>query len=157
MPAKTLPLPFVCKKHPASGAGGVVVTNHPLGSAAGHEMLAMGGNAVDAAVAALLALTVVEPMMVGIAGGGVSHLRLPDGTHVVFDCLSQAAGSARADMYQPVSDHLPDYIDTAGRLNLVGPAAVAVPGNLAGWCAMHAQHGRLPFGDVIAPAIRLAA
>ena len=81
----------------------MVVTNHPLGSAAGHEMLAFGGNAVDAAVAALLALTVVEPMMVGIAGGGVSHLRLPDGTHTVYDCLSQAGASATPGMFTPVS------------------------------------------------------
>ncbi|APZ53940.1 gamma-glutamyltransferase [Salipiger abyssi] len=151
------PLPFTCRKSPARGARGVVVTNHPLGSAAGHEMMAMGGNAVDAAVAALLTLTVVEPMMVGIAGGGVSHLRLPDGGHTVYDCLSQAAESAVPDMFTPVSDRLPDYMETAGRKNLVGPAAVAVPGNLRGWCAMHADHGALPFADVIAPAIRHAA
>ncbi len=151
------PLPFVCRKAPARGSQGVVVTNHPLGSAAGHEMLAAGGNAVDAAVAALLALTVVEPMMVGIAGGGLSHLRLPNGCHTVYDCLSQAAASARPDMFTPVSDHLPDYMETAERRNLVGPSAVAVPGNLRGWCAMHDAHGALPFADIIAPAIRLAA
>ncbi|MBN9887964.1 gamma-glutamyltransferase [Salipiger abyssi] len=151
------PLPFTCRKSSARGARGVVVTNHPLGSAAGHEMMAMGGNAVDAAVAALLTLTVVEPMMVGIAGGGVSHLRLPDGRHTVYDCLSQAAESAVPDMFTPVSDRLPDYMETAGRKNLVGPAAVAVPGNLRGWCAMHEAHGALPFADVIAPAIRHAA
>lgn len=150
-------LPFLCRKAPAQGAGGVVVTNHPLGSSAGHEMLAAGGNAVDAAVASLLALTVVEPMMVGIAGGGVAHLRLPDGSHVVFDCLSQAAASARPDMFRPVADELPDYMETEGRRNLLGPGSVAVPGNLAGWCAMQAQHGKLPFSDVISPAIRLAA
>lgn len=157
MTSPSTPLPFTCRKSPARGSQGVVVTNHPLGSAAGHEMLAFGGNAVDAAVAALLALTVVEPMMVGIAGGGVSHLRSPDGSHVVYDCLSQAAASARPDMYQPVSDSLPNYMETRERRNLVGPSAVAVPGNLRGWCAMHAAHGALPFADVIAPAIRLAA
>lgn len=156
MSEQPLSLPFTCRKSPASGSAGVVVTNHPLGSAAGHEMLAAGGNAVDAAVAALLALTVVEPMMVGIAGGGVAHLRSPDGSHTVYDCLSHAGASARPDMFRPVSDRLTDYMETEGRRNLVGPAAVAVPGNLAGWCAMQAAHGALPFGDVIAPAIRLA-
>ncbi len=152
----TPPLPFICRKSPASGAGGVVVTNHPLGSAAGHEILAAGGNAVDAAVAALLTLTVVEPMMVGIAGGGVSHLRLPDGRHIVYDCLSHAGASATPDMFRPVSDNLPDYMETEGRKNLVGPGAVAVPGNLIGWCTMQKAHGVLPFADVIDPAIRAA-
>lgn len=150
-------LPFLCRKAPARASGGMVVTNHPLGSAAGHEMLAAGGNAVDAAVAALLALTVVEPMMVGVAGGGVAHLRLATGQHKVFDCLSHAGAAATPDMYRPVSDRLPDYMETEERRNLVGPAAVAVPGNLAGWCAMHTQHGRLSLSEVIAPAIRLAA
>ncbi|MCD1617615.1 gamma-glutamyltransferase [Salipiger marinus] len=150
-------LPFTCRKAPATGSGGMVVTNHPLGSAAGHEMLAAGGNAVDAAVAALLALTVVEPMMVGIAGGGVAHLRLPDGRHKVYDCLSQAGAAATPDMFRPVSDALPNYMEAEGRANLVGPGAVAVPGNLAGWCAMQAEHGVLPFAEVIAPAIRHAA
>lgn len=157
MTSKARPLPFTCQKSPARGSQGVVVTNHPLGSAAGHEMLAFGGNAVDAAAAALLALTVVEPMMVGVAGGGVAHLRLPDGRHRIYDCLSQAAASARPEMFRPVSDRLPDYMETAERRNFIGPSSVATPGNLRGWCAMHAAHGALPFADVIAPAIRLAA
>jgi len=150
-------LPFSCEKSPASGAGGVVVTNNPLGSAAGAEMLAAGGNAIDAAVAALLALTVVEPMMVGIAGGGLSHIRLADGRHVVIDALSSAAASMHPTMYDPVSDTPPTDMDARDRRNMVGPSAVAVPGNLAGWCDMQARFGKLPFADVIEPAIRLAA
>ena len=150
------PLPFSCEKRPASGAGGMVVTNHPLGSAAGAEMLAAGGNAVDAAVAALLALTVVEPMMVGIAGGGLSHVRLPDGQHLVVDALACAAASMHPEIYEPVSDD-PLNMDAKDRRNLVGASAVAVPGNLAGWCSLHGRFGRLPFADVVEPAIRLAA
>lgn len=150
-------LPFTCEKRPASGSQGVVVTNAPPGTAAGAEMLAIGGNAVDAAVAALLTLTVVEPMMVGIAGGGIAHLRLADGRHVVIDALSAAGQGARPDMFTPVSD-LPDaYMETEGRRNRVGPSAVAVPGNLRGWFTMQRQYGRLPWADVVEPAIRAAA
>ncbi|MFD2237461.1 gamma-glutamyltransferase [Aureimonas populi] len=150
-------LPFTCEKRPASGALGVVVTNAPLGSAAGAEMLAAGGNAIDAAVAALLTLTVVEPMMVGIAGGGLSHVRLADGRHVVIDALSTAGAAMTADMYEPVSDLPPDYMETRERRNRVGPSAVAVPGNLRGWCLMHERFGKLPFADVAEPAARTAA
>src|SRR6478609_1774661 len=81
---------FICEKHPAIGRRGMVVTNHPLASAAGAEMLAAGGNAIDAAIAAFFALTVVEPMMVGILGGGIAHIRLADGQHVVIDNQSVA-------------------------------------------------------------------
>src|SRR5258707_15714088 len=72
---------FDCQKRPASGSRGMVVSNHPLASAAGAEMLAAGGNAIDAAIATLFTLTVVEPMMVGIIGGGMAHIRLAAGSH----------------------------------------------------------------------------
>ena len=148
--------PFVCEKKPAVGSRAMVVTNHPLASAAGAEMLLAGGNAVDAAVAALFALTVVEPMMVGILGGGMAHLRLPDGRHVVLDGLSTAPGAAHGAMYETVSDALPRYRETAGRANQVGPLAVAVPGALAGWCRALRDFGTFSIADVTAPATRLA-
>ena len=150
-------LSFTCEKSPASGSRGVVVANAPLGATAGSEMLAIGGNAVDAAVAALLTLTVVEPMMVGIAGGGIAHLRLADGRHVVIDALSAAGQGARPDMFTPVSDKPDAYMETEGRRNRVGPSAVAVPGNLRGWFLMQRRYGRLPWADVVEPAIRAAA
>jgi gamma-glutamyltranspeptidase/glutathione hydrolase len=146
-----------CEKQPATGQGGVVVANHPMGAAAGAEMLASGGNAVDAAVATLLALTVVEPMMVGIAGGGFLHIRLATGEHVILDAMATAPAATHDTIFQPVSDTPPNDMETVGRRSALGPTAVAVPGNLAGWCAAHGRFGRLPFADVIEPAIRLAA
>jgi gamma-glutamyltranspeptidase/glutathione hydrolase len=145
------------EKHPVTARRGMVVTNHPLASAAGSEMLLAGGNAVDAAIAALFTLTVVEPMMVGILGGGVAHLRLPDGRHVVVDGLSTAPAAARPDMYRTVSDVLPDYQETVGRQNHFGPLAMAVPGALRAWCHTLARYGTLPLADVLEPAIRCAA
>src|SRR5207237_10869963 len=117
--------PFTCEKQPATGSRGMVVTNHPLASSAGAEMLMRGGNAIDAAVAALFALTVVEPMMVGLLGGGLSHIRLADGRHIVLDGLSTAPGRARAEMYETLSDEIGKARDTRGRENVVGPKAVA--------------------------------
>ena len=150
-------LPFACEKRPASGSRGVVVTNAPLGSMAGAEMLAVGGNAVDAAVAALLTLTVVEPMMVGIAGGGIAHIRLADGRHVIVDALSWAGRDARPAMFRPAPGMADAWMESEGRRNSVGPSAVAVPGNLRGWFAMQRRYGRLPWADVVEPAIRAAA
>jgi gamma-glutamyltranspeptidase/glutathione hydrolase len=148
---------FACDKRPASGTRGMMVTNHPLASAAGAEMLAAGGNAIDAAIASLFALTVVEPMMVGICGGGMAHIRLADGRHVVLDGLSTAPAASREDSFRPVSDKLPDYQETAGRANAVGAKAVAVPGTLMGWCEALSRFGTLPLADVMEPAIRHAA
>jgi gamma-glutamyltranspeptidase/glutathione hydrolase len=147
---------FECEKQPAHAAGGMVVTNHPLGSAAGAEMLAAGGNAVDAAVAALFTLTVVEPMMVGIFGGGMAHIRMTDGEHLVIDGQSTAPEAATSDIFEPLSDIPPNHLETVGRENAVGPKAAAVPGNLMGWCDALARFGKLSLDDVMAPAIRHA-
>ena len=102
---------FNCEKRPATGKRGMVVTNHPLASAAGAEMLAAGGNAIDAAVAALFALTVVEPMMVGILGGGITHIRLADGRHVVIDNQSMAPLGTSETTYTPAPNAAPGTME----------------------------------------------
>ena len=89
------------EKHPAIGKRGMVITNHPLASAAGAEMLAAGGNAIDAAIAAFFTLTVVEPMMVGILGGGMAHIRLADGSHTIIDNQSTAPGKTGPSTFTP--------------------------------------------------------
>lgn len=148
--------PLVCEKQPARGARGVVATNHPLATAAGAEVLLAGGNAVDAAIAALFALTVVEPMMVGLTGGGVCHLRMASGEHLVVDGLSTAPAAARPDIYRPIPDSPPEERATEGRENAIGALAVAVPAALPAWAHALARHGTWSLADVIEPAIRLA-
>lgn len=147
---------FACEKQPAAGANGVVVANNPLGAAAGAEMLAAGGNAVDAAVATLLTLTVVEPMMVGLIGGGMTHIRTPDGRHTVIDGQSQAPAAATSTMFEPVSDAIATRLETAGRRNAVGPLATATAGNLPAWVKALETYGTFSLADVIEPAIRHA-
>ena len=137
---------FRCEKQPATGTRGMVVTNHPLASAAGAEMLAAGGNAIDAAIAALFTLTVVEPMMVGILGGGMAHIRLADGRHVVIDNQSMAPLATGPTTYTPDPNAAPGTMDTIGRKNAVGPTAVASPGNLKGWCEAVGPLRHLPAG-----------
>jgi gamma-glutamyltranspeptidase/glutathione hydrolase len=135
----------------------MVVTNHPLASAAGIEMLAAGGNAVDAAIAALFTLNVVEPMMVGLFGGGLMHLRLADGKHLVLDGMSSAPGASGPTCYKPVSDTWPDYLETVDRENCVGPKSIATPGNLKGWCEALRRWGSFDLASVMEPAIRHAS
>ncbi|MGE0420071.1 MAG: gamma-glutamyltransferase, partial [Acetobacteraceae bacterium] len=148
---------FTCEKQPAIGRRGMVVTNHPLASAAGAEMLAAGGNAVDAAIAAFFTLSVVEPMMVGILGGGLAHIRLADGTHTVIDGQSMAPLATGPTTYTPDPNAAPGTMDTIGRKNAVGPTSVATPGNLMGWCEALARFGTFPLADVMEPAIRHAS
>ena len=147
---------FATTKRPAMGTRGMVVTNHPLASAAGAEMLAEGGNAFDGAIAALFALTVVEPMMVGLLGGGTAHLRLADGTHAVIDGMARCAAAARPDMFAPAQPGNPRNLEAVGRVNAVGGLSVATPGNLKAWCEILDRFGSLPLADVMAPAIRHA-
>ncbi|MCZ6871079.1 MAG: gamma-glutamyltransferase, partial [Gammaproteobacteria bacterium] len=147
---------FTLDKEPAVGSRGMIVTNHPLGSAAGAEMLAGGGNAIDAAVSALFALTVVEPMMVGIFGAGIANMRLADGQRVHINNYAVAPAAASADMYQTLSNTWPDYQKVVDGANDVGPLAIGVPGSLKGWCETLERFGRLSLDDVLQPAIRYA-
>src|SRR5258708_21782521 len=125
---------FAGEKQPAQGRSGIVVSNHPLASAAGMEVLAAGGNAIDAAVATQFALTVVEPMMVGVIGGTTSHIRLADGTHTIIDGMSAVPHAGRPDMYSPIPGAAPEIYATEGQENIVGPKSVAAPGSLRAWC-----------------------
>lgn len=134
----------------------IVASNHPLASVAGSEILALGGNAVDAAVATLFALSVVEPMMVSPFGAGFFVIRDGrSGAVATIDNYATVPAAATADMFRPIPDNL-DY-ETEGKENDIGYLAVAVPGALRGWAHAVKEYGRLPFARLIEPAIRFAA
>jgi gamma-glutamyltranspeptidase/glutathione hydrolase len=134
----------------------VVASNHPLASVAGVETLLRGGNAVDASVATLFALSVVEPMMVSPFGAGFFTIRDGRTGDVAFlDDYAVVPFAARPDMFDPIPGDL-DYNTTDGA-NMAGYLSVATPGALAGWAEAVRRFGRLPLAQTIEPAIRYAA
>jgi len=144
----------VTHKQPVVASRAAVATNHPLASAAALEALAEGGNAVDAAVTALFALTVVEPMMVGVTGSGFFLHRTAAGGTVALDNYGTVPTAARDDLFDPVPGSLEH--ETRSNRNSVGHLAANVPGALAGWCEMLSTHGTMPLARVVAPALRYA-
>lgn len=147
---------FNTEKQAVVGSRGVVTANHPLGAAAGAQMLAAGGNAFDAAIATLFALNVVEPMMVGFFGAGWMNLRLANGRSHIIDNYSTAPAAATPDLYTPLSDSWPDYMETVGAKNKLGYLAVGVPGTLKAWAEVLERFGTFDLATVMQPAIHHA-
>ena len=137
---------------------GMVASKHPEASRAGVEMLQAGGNAVDAAVAAALAVGVVEPWSSGIGGGGYALVARGADVQVVAFPM-QAAESATPDRYpldgrRAVGGFLWDGV--VDDRNYHGYDSMAIPGAVAGLALLLAEHGRLPWKEVLRPAIDLA-
>ena len=120
-------------------------------------MLLAGGNAIDAAIASLFALSVVEPMMVGIFGAGHMNVRLANGEHHVLDGYSTAPAACTEDMYTPIADSGPDYLKSENDLSSIGYLSIGVPGNLKAWTEALAEWGTMSLSEVMEPAIRFAA
>lgn len=131
-------------------AKGMVSAADPRAAEAGTAMLRAGGSATDAALAILLALTVVEPQSSGIGGGG--FLVVDDGT----GGLETIDGRETA----PAAAH-PRWFEQDGRIlttpqAIPGGLSVGVPGNVRLMAELHARHGKLPWKQAFEPAIRLA-
>src|SRR5260370_10040283 len=135
----------------------MVVRDLAWARAAGEERLAAGGNAIDGAIATLFTLTVVEPMMVGIIGGGMAHIRLADGSHRFIDGQSTVPLAVRPDTYRSKPGSAHDVFDTVDNENLNGPKAVAVPGSLKAWCETLQRFGTMSLADVMQPSIKHAS
>ncbi len=129
------------------------VVGEPTAEKVGAEVLASGGNAVDALVAAALAAAVAAPAMTGIGGYGASLMIAgADGKEAVaIDANSTAPAASRAEMFQPDAKG-----DVPGRANDVGWLAAGVPGILAGLQLALDRHGTRSFADSVAPAVALA-
>ncbi|HQR99968.1 MULTISPECIES: gamma-glutamyltransferase family protein [unclassified Polaromonas] len=130
-------------------ARNVVSTSHPLGAQAGLRMLLKGGNAVDAAIAAAAAMTIVEPVSNGL--GSDAFCILWDGKE-----LHGLNASGRAPQAWTPDYFKRKYGDGAATPPKRGLDSVTVPGAVAGWVAMSERFGRLPFADLMEPAIEIA-
>lgn len=144
----------ITEKHESTASKGMVTSNHPLASLAGTEMLVRGGNAVDAGIATMFALSVVEPMMTTIFGAGFINIRLADGTCTTIDNYAVVPLAAREHMFEPIPGNLDN--DVVGDLNSTGHLAVATGGTLLGWATAIEKYGRLSLAEVVEPAIRYA-
>jgi gamma-glutamyltranspeptidase/glutathione hydrolase len=143
-------LPFTSRRSPVYGRKGMVASSQPLATAAGLEILAKGGNAADAAVAAGAALNVTEPTSTGIGGDMFALYYSADTKRV-----TALNGSGRA----PAALTL-DRLKSEGFSTELPPFhahTVTVPGACAGWFDLIEKHGSLSMAEILAPAIRLAA
>ena len=127
------------------GESGVVTSVEPHATRAGVRILEKGGNAVDAAVAVAYALAVTHPSAGNLGGGGFMLVRMVDAPTVAIDFRETAPAALTQGKF-----------DAMIRAGAIGPAAVGVPGSVAGLNLAHARFGRLPLAEVLAPAIELA-
>ncbi|MDN0118559.1 gamma-glutamyltransferase [Yersinia frederiksenii] len=129
---------------------GMVVTSQYLASQVGTDILKMGGNAIDAAVAVGYAQAVVNPCCGNIGGGGFMTIHLADGTDTFINFRETAPAAASADM----------YLDKEGKVtkdaSLYGYLAAGVPGTVLGMDSAQKKYGKLTRQQVMAPAIKLA-
>lgn len=135
--------PYTSQRMPVL-AGDVVSTSQPLASAAGLQMLTRGGNAVDAALATAIAMTVVEPCQNGI--GGDMFALIWDGK-----TLHGLNASGRAP-----AAWTPEMFASEPEMPFRGWNSVTVPGTVSGWRALWEKFGSLPFEDLFQPALRYA-
>ncbi|MFS7243191.1 gamma-glutamyltransferase [Serratia proteamaculans] len=129
---------------------GMVVTSQHLASQVGVDILKLGGNAIDAAVAVGYAQAVVNPCCGNIGGGGFMTVHLADGTDTFINFRETAPAAASANM----------YLDAAGNVkkgaSLYGYLAAGVPGTVLGMETARKKYGKLSREQVMEPAIKLA-
>ena len=136
---------------PQHGAHGMVASVSSIASAVGLDVLKHGGNAVDAAVAVGLALSVTYPYAGNLGGGGFMMIRMADGRSAAVDYREEAPVKASHDMYLGKDGKLVPRLSTSGYL------ASGVPGTVAGLSLALSTFGTVSWSDAIEPARKLAA
>jgi gamma-glutamyltranspeptidase / glutathione hydrolase len=129
---------------------GLVVSVQAIASQIGAATLSRGGNAVDAAVATAFALAVTHPTAGNIGGGGFMLVRQPSGEAVTFDFREKAPLKSTRNMYLDASGNIDRTLTAAGYL------APGVPGTIRGLQLAYKRFGRLPWREVVMPAVELA-
>ena len=139
---------------------GMVVTPQPEATEAGRDILAAGGNAVDAAIATALVQAVVDPLMCGIAGFGSLAVYLPSKrVHTYYDFHSPAPGAVRPDMWESLieGEARDGYgFVLKGNVNDIGYQSICVPASLKAYAEAHRDHGKLPWAELFGAAIAYA-
>jgi gamma-glutamyltranspeptidase/glutathione hydrolase len=134
-------------RSPVMARGGMAATSNPLSTATAVDVLRSGGNAMDAAVAAVAVQCVVEPMSTGIGGDCFALIGPRDGGVIAFNGSGRAPKAATADWYRKAE---------ITKIEATTPHAVSVPGAIDAWARLVADHGSRPFGALLEPAIRYA-
>ncbi len=130
----------------------MIAAANPLAAEAGRTILRAGGSAIDAAIAAQLVLTLVEPQSSGIGGGAfLMHFDAKTGSIQSFDGRETAPKSVKPDMFLKPDGSRKKFYEA-----VVGGSAVGVPGLLRMLEMVHNQHGKLPWKTLFEPAITLA-
>jgi gamma-glutamyltranspeptidase/glutathione hydrolase len=130
---------------------GMIASAHPEASRVGVEILQAGGNAIDAAIAVQFALAVVHPSAGNIGGGGFLVYRDKSGSTNSIDFREKAPAKGHADMYLDKDGNVVPNSSILGRL------ASGIPGSVDGMVEAHKMYGKLPWKNLLQPAIDLAA
>ncbi|MGI3168525.1 gamma-glutamyltransferase family protein [Pseudooceanicola sp. C21-150M6] len=140
---------FFSARRPSTLASqAMIATSHPLSTAAGLDILAAGGTAVDAALAAVAVQCVVDPLMTGIGGDCFALYAPKNGPVKALNGSGRAPAAATVEALKAagLTDEIPQ----------TSPHAVTIPGAISAWCRLHADHGTLPMDRLFARAIHYA-
>ena len=130
------------------GQNGMVATSHPLATQIGLDVLKQGGTAIDAAIAANIALGLMEPTGNGIGG---------DLFAIVWDAKTKKLHGLNASGPAPKNISIEYFIDKGlSKIPAYGPLPVTVPGAVDGWVKLHEKFGKLEFKSLFEPTIKYA-